>query len=304
MTRDPARIDPILADLRRYWHAAPDLRLGQMVMGLLGLLNLSGAPRYGEFNAEDDKVAAYLAAWAAANQPPPDHRDTMPPEIEAAIADAGQALVDAWDSAQDGPPHRFVVFVDPEGDPEVAAGWMAMARMHAAALAAAREAGRREVLEGAAGVEEAIADYTEAAIMARPHASGHVLTAAGDDLRAAIAADKAALDATWRAHDLERDAEVAQAQAATHEACAALQAICAALHVTPSTGSTYCAGAVAMVLERVAADKARAMEGTRPVLSQADAERLVDAFDEATFDRSNPARTALLAALTGAGGGS
>ena len=138
MTRDPARIDPILADLRRYWHAAPDLRLGQMVMGLL---NLSGAPRYGEFNAEDDKVAAYLAAWAAANQPPPDHRDTMPPEIEAAIADAGQALVDAWDSAQDGPPHRFVVFVDPEGDPEVAAGWMAMARMHAAAIAAAREAG-------------------------------------------------------------------------------------------------------------------------------------------------------------------
>lgn len=239
------------------------------------------------------------------------HRDaaktsapTLPPEIEAAIADAGQALVDAWDSAQDGPPHRFVVFVDPEGDPEVAAGWMAMARMHAAAIAAAREAGRREALEGAAGVEEAIADYTEAAIMARPHASGHVLTAAGDDLRAAIAADKAALDTTWRAHDLERDAEVAQAQAATHEACAALQAICAALHVTPSTGSTYCAGAVAMVLERVAADKARAVEGMRPVLSQADAERLVDAFDEATFDRSNPARTALLAALTGAGGGS
>ena len=63
-------------------------------------------------------------------------RDTMPPEIEAAIADAGQALVDAWDSAQDGPPHRFVVFVDPEGDPEVAAGWMAMARMHAATITA------------------------------------------------------------------------------------------------------------------------------------------------------------------------
>ena len=250
---------------------------------------------------------------------------TLLPEIEAAIADAGQALVDAWDSAQSGPPHRFAVYTDPEGDPEVAAGWMAMACMHASALAAAREAGRREVLErtelasidgalrdcyalaraklaresrpggwadivrfceragikasplrsveardaakadvptpppeieaaviaaawsiaeldrradvmaqpeigalrtaitsalaaareagrrdvleGAAGVEEAIADYTEAAIMARPHASGHVLTAAGDDLRAAIAADKAALDATWRAHDLERDAE-------------------------------------------------------------------------------------------------
>jgi hypothetical protein len=43
----------------------------------------------------------------------------------------------------------------------------------------------------------------------------------------------------------------------------------------------------------------RAVEGLRQVLSQADAERLVDAFDESTFDRSNPARAALLAALTG-----
>ena len=295
MTRDPARIDPILADLRRYWHAAPDLRLGQMVMGLL---NLSGAPRYGEFNAEDDKVAAYLAAWAAANPPPPDHRDTMPPEIEAAIADAGQALVDAWDSAQDGPPHRFVVFVDPEGDPEVAAGWMAMARMHAAAIAAAREAGRREALEGAAGVEEAI----DSIACRRCGHDDPMTISEADRLRAAIAADKAALDATWRAHDLERDAEVAQAQAATREACAALQAICAALHVTPSTGSTYCAEAVAMVVERVAADKARAVEGMRPVLSQADAERLVGDFNASPYDGSNdcPARAALLAALTGA----
>ena len=318
MTRDPARIDPILADLRRYWHAAPDLRLGQMVMGLL---DLSGAPRYGEFNAEDDKVAAYLAAWAAANPPPPDHRDTLPPEIEAAIADAGQALVDAWDSAQSGPPHRFAVYTDPEGDPEVAAGWMAMARMHAAALAAAREAGRREVLErarhlsigegvgDATPIEKALQLYREETMEWEncDHPSGAAKDAERRQfdaylaLLAAIAADKAALDATWRAHDLERDAEVAQAQAATHEACAALQAICAALHVTPPTGSTYCAEAVAMVLERVAADKARAVEGMRPVLSQADAERLVDAFDEATFDRSNPARTALLAALTGTG---
>jgi hypothetical protein len=262
MTRDPARIDLILADLRRYWHAAPDLRLGQMVMGLL---DLSGAPRYGEFHAEDDKVAAYLAAWAAANPPPPDHRDALPPEIEAAIADAGQALVDAWDSAQGGPPHRFAVFVDPEGDPEVAAGWMAMARMHAAAIAAAREAGRREVLDGAAGVEEAI----DSIACRRCGHDDPMTISEADRLRAAIAADKAALDATWRAHDLERDAEVAQAQAATHEACAALQAICDALHVTPPTGSTYCTEAVTMVVERVAADKARAVEaataGMRPI---------------------------------------
>ena len=37
MTRDPARIDPILADLRRYWHAAPDLRLGQMEDALVAV---------------------------------------------------------------------------------------------------------------------------------------------------------------------------------------------------------------------------------------------------------------------------
>ena len=174
MTRDPARIDPILADLRRYWHAAPDLRLGQMVMGLL---DLSGAPRYGEFHAEDDKVAAYLAAWAAANPPPPDHRDTPPPEIEAAITAA------AWSIAE------LDRRADVMAQPEIGALRTAIT----SALAAAREAWRREALEGAAGVEEAIADYTEAAIMARPHASGHVLTAAGDDLRAAIAAALEAL---------------------------------------------------------------------------------------------------------------
>jgi hypothetical protein len=229
MTRDPARIDPILADLRRYWHAAPDLRLGQMVMGLL---NLSGAPRYGEFNAEDDKVAAYLAAWVAANPPPPDHRDTLPPEIEAAIADAGQALVDAWDSAQSGPPHRFAVYTDPEGDPEVAAGWMAMARMHAAALAAAREAEVARRLAAAPDVEVAIVDYA--------------LAAQGD------------FDTSE-----ERDA----------------------------------------LRAAIAADKARAAKGLRPVLSQADAERLVGDFNASPYDGSNdcPARAALLAALTGTG---
>lgn len=111
----------------------------------------------------------------------------------------------------------------------------------------------------------------------------HVVQASIDAAEAlrAIAADKAALDATWRAHDLERDAEVAQAQAATHEACAALQAICAALHVAPPTGSTYCTEAVTMVLERVAADKARAVEGMRPVLSADEAMEICDAYAKA-----------------------
>ncbi len=355
MTRDPARIDPILADLRRYWHAAPDLRLGQMVMGLL---NLSGAPRYGEFHAEDDKVAAYLAAWAAANPPPPDHRDAEIARLRA-LRDryfaAAVATADAIDGGSLGPVHsggesdaefqaecaRFAESL-PARAAKVRAelasidgalrdcyalaraklaresrpgGWADIVRfceragIKASPLrsAEAREVARAELAkerDAPPDVESAIEAHEAAAVAyGRAEATGGELPGGRDTraaLRAAIAADKAALDATWRAHDLERDAEVAQAQAATHEACAALQAICAALHVTPSTGSTYCAGAVAMVLERVAADKARAVEGMRPVLSQADAERLVDAFDEATFDRSNPARTALLAALTGA----
>lgn len=207
---------------------------------------------------------------------------TPPPEIEAAITAA------AWSIAE------LDRRADVMAQPEIGALRTAIT----SAIAAAREAGRREALEGAAGVEEAI----DSIACRRCGHDDPMTISEADRLRAAIAADKAALDATWRAHDLERDAEVAQAQAATREACAALQAICAALHVTPSTGSTYCAGAVAMVVERVAADKARAVEGMRPVLSQADAERLVGDFNASPYDGSNdcPARAALLAALTGA----
>ncbi len=438
MTRDPARIDPILADLRRYWHAAPDLRLGQMVMGPL---SLSGAPRYGEFNAEDDKVAAYLAAWAAANPPPPDHRDAEIARLRA-LRDryfaAAVATADAIDGGSLGPVHsggesdaefqaecvRFaeglparaakvraelasidgalrdcyalaraklaresrpggwadiVRFCEragikasplrsaeardaakadvPTPPPEIeaaitAAAWsiaeldrradvMAQPEIGAirtaitSALAAAREAGRREVLEGAAGVEEAIEDHRRAAwdeALCNANTSAgapmDVVQAtfdAADALRAAIAADKAALDATWRAHDLERDAEVAQAQAATHEACAALQAICDALHVTPPTGSTYCTEAVTMVVERVAADKARAVEAARETerasLSMrmaviceiadeaiATASEAPDGWEQVADYRERLAkwradRQADRAALTGAGGG-
>lgn len=32
--RDPARIDKIVGLLRRYWHANPDLRLGQIISNL------------------------------------------------------------------------------------------------------------------------------------------------------------------------------------------------------------------------------------------------------------------------------
>lgn len=303
MTRDPARIDLILADLRRYWHAAPDLRLGQMVMGLL---SLSGAPRYGEFHAEDDKVAAYLAAWAAAN-PPPDHRDTPPPEIEAAITAA------AWSIAE------LDRRADVMAQPEIGALRTAIT----SALAAAREEGHTmttEQLEARIRVlENDIAAWHAAArdvmgtrdgdvgpnairrAVEAASAGRHLCDLAGCDApvthieKAAVVVNRdgatgrqdiwtceehadvgaVLLRPVLSAED-ERDAEVAQAQAATHEACAALQAICAALHVTPPTGSTYCAEAVTMVVERVAADKARAVAAALEGAGRA--ERFADAI--------------------------
>ena len=45
MARDPARIDRICALLRSYWHAHPDLRLGQILGNL--------TPRRG-YDVEDD----------------------------------------------------------------------------------------------------------------------------------------------------------------------------------------------------------------------------------------------------------
>lgn len=160
---------------------------------------------------------------------------------EPAIAEAGQALADAWDSAQEGPPHRFAVYIDPDGDPEVAAGWMAMARMHAAAVAAAHAAGRREAMA------ERLVD-------------------GGLDLTLAV------------------------------------------LRFAAGAIDSAEFGAV------VAADKARAMEGMRPALSQDDAEALVAEFARRFAARSQSrshsalvweseadARAALLAALTGIG---
>lgn len=50
--RDPARIDRMLARLRAYWTANPDLRLAQIVVNAIGTL----APQV--FYAEDDVVEA------------------------------------------------------------------------------------------------------------------------------------------------------------------------------------------------------------------------------------------------------
>jgi uncharacterized protein YihD (DUF1040 family) len=64
--RDPQRIDRILAKLRGYWHAHPDLRLGQIVANLanqesqdksvLGFASIKIRPYF----LEDDDLEAQL----------------------------------------------------------------------------------------------------------------------------------------------------------------------------------------------------------------------------------------------------
>ena len=130
------------------------------------------------------------------------HRDaaktsapTLPPEIEAAIESHGDALYNR------GFAHRA------KDEPDEAEYDDADGRLRTAitsALAAAREAGRREVLEGAAGVEEAIEAVAHSAqqtgrSLAKDEDAGRCPSSAPwvatlkrmDALRAAIAADKA-----------------------------------------------------------------------------------------------------------------
>lgn len=182
---------------------------------------------------------------------------TLPPEIEAAIENDRRGLADSLASL------RTAI---------------------TSALAAAREAGRREVLEGATGVEtamqalESIA-YSQGAsrgasrIGGPPDGRAADRHGARDKLRAAIAADKA------QAVEAASDAAFDRGRAATIK---------------------YADGF-----------------GLRPVLSREDAEWLVNvligsvvgaALDAHTSPSINAmaidARAALLAALTGAGGGS
>ena len=174
---------------------------------------------------------------------------------ETAIAEAGQALADAWDSAQEGPPHRFAVYIDPDGDPEVAAGWMAMARMHAAAVAAAHAAGRQEAM-----AERLVDGGPDLTLAVLRFAAGAIDSA---EFGAVVAADKA------------RAVELARADAASEIAAARAEALA----------------------------ECQLAEQLRPMLSQAEAERLIGDFNASPYDGSDdcPARAALLATLTGIG---
>jgi hypothetical protein len=67
--RDPKRIDRVLELLAKYWHAAPDLRLGQIVVNCLPREQRSGSGNgrvwisedtIDPFHAEDDVIEAAL----------------------------------------------------------------------------------------------------------------------------------------------------------------------------------------------------------------------------------------------------
>lgn len=51
--RDPKRIEPALRALAMYWHAHPDLRLGQIVDNASQFAGVSDI-----FNMEDDRLVA------------------------------------------------------------------------------------------------------------------------------------------------------------------------------------------------------------------------------------------------------
>lgn len=183
---------------------------------------------------------------------------TLPPEIEAAIGDLVIAARDLEVAEMGATSQRLAAH-------RAAAISIADALRTAitSALAAAREAGRRDVLDGAAGVDAAIFNLSSVAFdfgMRRNDRERDATNAAEDALRAAIAADKARAVAI-----AEHDALLARPPALSRDAAEAL---------------------IDEFARRFAARSRSRNRGT-PV-----------------WEREADARAALLAALTGAGGGS
>ncbi|MCU0706558.1 MAG: hypothetical protein MUF18_21590 [Fimbriiglobus sp.] len=58
--RDPARIEPILEEIRRIWTACPDLRLSQLLVNVIR----SPEPCPQIFYFEDDKLLDRLRAYS------------------------------------------------------------------------------------------------------------------------------------------------------------------------------------------------------------------------------------------------
>jgi uncharacterized protein YihD (DUF1040 family) len=59
--RDPARIDPLLAELRAFWHRSPDWRLGQLVVNLTAFAGATNPS-----TIEDDRLLRTLRERNAA----------------------------------------------------------------------------------------------------------------------------------------------------------------------------------------------------------------------------------------------
>lgn len=70
--RDPARIDPLLAEVRRAWMEYPDLRLGQLIKCCIR--DSGPCPRV--FYCEDDQLLAGLR-----DRFPPPAPDKAPPDV-------------------------------------------------------------------------------------------------------------------------------------------------------------------------------------------------------------------------------
>jgi len=93
MTRDPSRIDPILARLAAYWHAHPDLRLGQIVVNAVKAPWPRVADAVDVYSIEDDKLAA-----AFPEAPSADGAMFTPDQIDSLLGmrDHVQQHADYW----------------------------------------------------------------------------------------------------------------------------------------------------------------------------------------------------------------
>ena len=287
-----------------------------------------------------DQYAADVrfAEWATANPLPPDHRDAEIARLRT-LRDrsfaAAVATADAIDGGSLGPVHsggesdaefqaECVRFA--EGLPARAAKVRAELASIDGALrdcyALARAKLARESRPG--GWADIVRFCERAGIKASPLRSAEARDAAKADVPTPPPEIEAAITAAaWSIAELDRRADVmAQPEigairtAITSVIAAAREAgrreVLAARLVDGGPDLTlavlrFTAGAIdsAEFGAAIAADKARAVEGMRPVLSQADAERLVAANDDETLAATGDttARAALLAALTGAGGG-
>lgn len=75
--RDPKRIDDILSLIGEIWRDSPDLRLGQLILNVLGSPKGERPDADQLFFIEDDIVEQSLRAWRNESQPIRGSDDTV-----------------------------------------------------------------------------------------------------------------------------------------------------------------------------------------------------------------------------------